>query len=283
MIVRDPANGPDTRGGLRTSETPVIGNQLGEPALDLDGEAPPLRGARLEQREARPRRAASRGRSPRGGQPGPPFSTVSAAVAVDDEVGLDERLVDAERDVAWLTPRSAEVVRTLRRARARGRVNRRRNSGGTSRPISRGVVRRKRPPATRIVTRWTPKPIELVADARRSSRAAGSTCAVGIGSDGCSITTVAVPPVVTSSASGRPARGYASASRTAAPTSSTWSRGQGGRNTMSSGPGSATTTRESDRSGTRVTSSPGSRCVAHGERCAAAAETPSAMKMPPVT
>ena len=45
-------------------------------------------------------------------------------------------------------------------------LNRRRNSGGTSSPISRGVVRRKRPPATRIVTRCDAEPIELVADRR---------------------------------------------------------------------------------------------------------------------
>ena len=85
---------------------------------------------------------------------------------------------------------------------------RRRNSGGTSSPISRGAVRRSRPPATRIVIWATPS------RSSSSTTAAIAACrgpcsADGIGSDGCSMTTVAVPPRVTSSSSGGPSSGKA--------------------------------------------------------------------------
>ena len=62
----------------------------------------------------------------------------------------------------------------------------------------------------------------------------GSGVAVGIGSVGTSITTVAVPSRVTSSDSGRPESGNRSACRTAAPTSSISTRGGGGRSTTPS-------------------------------------------------
>ena len=88
--------GPATRGGFSVSETPITGTRCGEQPLDLDGEPPALGRARLEQRERargaqrlaaarreQRRRAAVQHRL-RGGHR-------------DDEIGLDERRVDAER------------------------------------------------------------------------------------------------------------------------------------------------------------------------------------------
>ena len=87
----------------------MIGNTLGEPALDLDGEAPPLGGARLEQREG----ACGAQRVPAARREEGGRASVQHRLGRGrghDEVGLDERLVDAERDVAG----DAEVRHVLR-------------------------------------------------------------------------------------------------------------------------------------------------------------------------
>ena len=69
------------------------------------------------------------------------------------------------------------------------------------------------------------EPLELVGD-RRDRLVPRPDLDAGIGSDGCSITIVAEPHPRSRSASGGPASGKASASRTAAPTSSIASRGR---------------------------------------------------------
>ena len=104
----------------------------------------------------------------------------------------------------------------------------------------------------------------------------GSGVAVGIGSVGTSITTVAVPSRVTSCESGGPASGKRSACRTAEPTSPISTRGAGGRSTTPSSGTSIRAMRDPRRSGI---------CCTRGyvARFAVAAVAPSTTKTPPVT
>ena len=238
-----------------------------EPPLELERELPALRAARLEQRQR-----AGGSKSFRAG-----CAEQRARPAVDDrlrrgdrqhEVGLDEGTVDAQRN-AVDARRPRRGPRPPRRARRSGRgsvAGTRAGRAGRSRAATSGggARRRRRSSAASTPSRSSSSAAAAIARCR------GPSVAAGIGSDGCSITSVAVPPRVTSRSSGSPASGNASASRTACGTSSSTSRCGGGRRTTSSTPGSATTMRVSASSGTRVM----------WLRCAAAAVTPSATKMP---
>ena len=85
---------------------------------------------------------------------GPPLSTVSAAVTVTTRsVSTSAGEMRSGRPaIGSSSTRSSDSAScTIRRPRKR-----RRNSGGTRRPISRGEGRRPRPDATRIVTWVTP-------------------------------------------------------------------------------------------------------------------------------
>ena len=181
---------------------------------------------------------------------GPPCRIDSAAVTVTTRsvsisAGLTRRSTLPARPSATRSSASASWTRTFP-------LKRRRKSGGTRKPMSRGAVRRKRPPATRIVICETPSRVSSSATAA-VAMCRGPLETEGIGSEGCSITIVAVPPRRTSFSSGSPASGNANASSTARPTSSSESRCRGGRSTRSSSPVSATTMRVSASSGMRVT------------------------------
>src|SRR5436305_3754402 len=81
----------------------------------------------------------------------------------------------------------------------------------------------------------------------------GSAGVDGIGSAGGSITMVALAPRPASASRDSPSSGNRSASRTAAATSATDSDGGGGRRTTASSGAEASTSREPERRGTRVT------------------------------
>src|SRR4051794_11023013 len=81
----------------------------------------------------------------------------------------------------------------------------------------------------------------------------GSAGVDGIGSAGGSITMVALAPRPASTSRDSPSSGNRSASRTAAATSATDSDGGGGRRTTASSGAEASTSREPERRGTRVT------------------------------
>ncbi len=170
------------RGAFSTSETPVTGTRCASSrsvatasrqpcdALVSSNETAP--DARSDSRPVAASRAA-----------GPPCSTVSAAVtvttrSVSTSAGFTRNVTLPACPSS--TRSSASASCTITRP-----LKRRRNSGGTSKPISRGDVRRSSPPATRIVTFATPKSLQPRRRARpRRCRLHGLLGAAGIGNEG---------------------------------------------------------------------------------------------------
>ena len=97
-----PANGPETRGGLRTSDTPVRCTRSARRRSISTASRQPCEALVSSSDSAPPARSDSRPLAERSAA-GPPFSTVSAAVDGHDEVGLHQRPVDAKHDVAGNT------------------------------------------------------------------------------------------------------------------------------------------------------------------------------------
>ena len=226
LVVRVPGERPGDARCVQRQRDAGDHRSLGEPSLDLDREPPALRRARLEQRQcpAGAERLAAARRQQCGG------AAVQHRLGRrhrDDEVGLDERRIDAQRHVRRRV-RGRRDRRPRRRARSRARGNaagtRVARAGRSRAALSVATARRRRGSSPGGLRAGRARRRQ-----RRSPRGAGRTARPGSAATAARSRSSQCRRASRAPRAARPPSGNASASRTAAPTSSSWVRAGGGR------------------------------------------------------